>query len=653
MADYVKLLEPLQVGNKVYKNRMVSAPIYCGTFINIPDLGDVLQKAMRERARGGAASVTIGETPVDFVGASREPFPPIDYTDLNDPSMPKFKDMISYMKAQGTVALIELSHCGESVEKIPGVEYGIGPMGYTRPDGMKVYAMDEERMQMVIDHFVQAAKWFREAGIDGVMIHTGHGWLLHQFLSPRTNHRSDEYGGSLENRARFPLMLLKAVREAMGNDFVIEIRVSGEECMGEEGMHVDETAAFCKMAEPYIDLINVSVGTYRNPILSGEFSSMFQEKGLNRREAKVIKEAVTIPISVVGGITSPEVAQELIAGGYCDLVALGRVLTADPEYPNKVAAGGADDIAECIRCFRCFQGPLEGVELTVEKMFGCSVNPSAFCIDREFLERKSGAPKKVLVVGGGVAGMTAAITACDRGHDVTLVESSERLGGLLFFTDNDHYKDGLKRFRDLLIRRVQERPITLMLNTKATPEMIAGSDADHIIIAVGSCPVTPDVQGVENAIQALDVYKDNSIVGQSVIILGGGLVGCETAIDLAQDGKDVTIVIRKDETALAKGSYPMHRVGLMDEMRKLVRIRTGLQVTKIRKDGITAQDAEGKEVLIKADTVVQAMGMKARKDAAETLKSAAKVPCDLVGDCVEAAKVYDAGRQAWMAAWVL
>ena len=652
MSKFPHLAAPLPVGAKTYKNRIVAAPIYCGTFLNIPGLDGVLKKGMLDRAKGGAATVTLGETAVDFVGASREPFPPIDYTDLNDPTMPKMKALVSEIQAQGALALIELSHCGESVEPIPGVEYGLGPMSYTREDGMRIYGMDEAQMREVTQHFITAALWMKEAGMDGIMIHAGHGWLLHQFLSPRTNRREDAYGGSLENRARFPLALLSAVREAVGKDFIIEMRVSGEECMGENGMHLNETVAFCKLAQKYVDLIHVSVGVYRNPILSGEFSSMFQPHGLNMDASAAVKKAVDVPVAVVGGITSPELAEEMIATGKCDLVALARPLTADPEFPRKALEGREDDISQCIRCFKCFMGPLEGVDISeMPKLFGCSVNPSAFCYDKELLASVPETSKKVLVVGGGVAGMTAAITACDRGHQVTLAERGDKLGGLLFFTDTDYYKKDMKKFKDLLVRRVEKRNIRVLLNQEITPEYIASCDADAIILAIGSSPLVLPIQGIENAVQALELYPDNSKAGKRVIMVGGGLVGCEVGIDLARDGREVTIVEMGDR--VAPESYPMHRVALVDEMERLVKVRTGLKCTSIRRDGITCLDKEGKEVVLEGDTVVHALGMRANGAAVEALRAAAKVPCTVVGDCVRAAKIYEAGLEGWTAAMKL
>ncbi len=653
MSKFKHLFAPIKVGTHVYKNRILAAPIYCGTFINIPGLDYVLKHAMIARAEGGCAQVTFGETAVDFVGACREPFPPINYENLNDPTMEKLKPVVAKVKEAGAYAMIELSHCGESVEPIPGVEYGMGPMGYTREDGMKIYAMDEKMMAMVTDHFVTAAKFMKEAGFDGVMIHAGHGWLLHQFLSARTNQRTDEYGGSLENRARFPLHVFKAVREAMGEDFIIEMRVSGEECE-EGGMHTDETAAFCKMAEPYVDLIHVSVGVYRNPILSGEFSSMYQPHGLNADAAEAIKKQVNVPVVVVGGINDPAFADKLIADGKCDFVALARQLTADPDFAKKAEADREDDINPCIRCFKCFPGPLEGVDISdMPSIYGCTVNPQEFFYDEKFLNTPIQSSKNVLVIGGGIAGMEAAIVACDRGHKVTLVEKSGKLGGLLNFTDTDNYKKDLGKFKQLLVRRVQERNINVMLNTELTAEAIKEMGADAVIIAVGSKPVTLPIPGLENAMQALEVYDDIDKVGSNVIMIGGGLVGCETGLHLAKTGRNVTVIEMAD--ALAVDSYPMHRLGMLDEMSRMVTAKTGLKCTNVTPGKVTTVDKDGNEHVFEADTIVYALGMKACSDTAAQLKAMVTealgdVPVYEVGDCVRATKVYDAGREAFTAA---
>ena len=645
---FPNLLSPASIGTRVYKNRIVAAPIYCGTFATIPFLSSVLLQSVKEKAAGGCAQVTIGETPVDFEYANREPFEPIDYSVYGGPAFEFLKNAAAIIKAHGAVSMIELSHCGESKLVLPGLKNPIGPMGYTREDSVQVLAMDESMMTSVCESFVTCARFMKVAGFDGAVLHAGHGWLLHQFLSPRTNRRTDGYGGSLANRARFPLQVIRSVREAMGQDFVIEIRVSGDEKLP-GGMGIGETAEFCKSVEPLADLFHVSVGVYRDPILSGEFSSLFQPHALNEEMSAVIKKAVSKPVVVVGGINSPELAEHLISKGKCDAVALARQLTADPDFANKAEADNERDIAKCIRCYKCFPGPLEDNMDDLSTLFGCTVNPRAFYFDEAVLTSHPKGARNVLVVGGGSAGMQAALTAAGRGHQVTLAEKSGRLGGLLNFADHDAYKGELGAFKDLLIRRVMESArLEVRLNTPVSPEDIRDSRADAVILALGSVPAVPPVKGIENALQALDVYDNLGRIGHKVVMIGGGLVGCEVGLHLAKNGRDVTVVEMLDR--VAADAYPMYRIALLDEMDRMLTCRTGLRCREIGSDGVTALDRDGNETHLAADTVVFALGMRANKGEAERLRAAAgERPVFEIGDCVCPAKVYDAVRQGFVA----
>jgi 2,4-dienoyl-CoA reductase-like NADH-dependent reductase (Old Yellow Enzyme family)/thioredoxin reductase len=647
-TKFPNLLSPLKVGTHTYKNRVVAAPIYCGTFGTIPFLSSVFFQAFEERSKGGCAQVTVGETPVDFEYANREPFDPIDYSRFEGPSFEALKRASGVIRGNGAVALIELSHCGESKLAIPGLKNPIGPVGCVREDGVEVTGMDEEMIRSVTANFVTCAQYMKRAGFDGVMIHAGHGWLLNQFLSSRTNPRTDKYGGSLENRARFPLHVIRSVREAMGRDFIIEVRVSGDEHVA-QGMGVEEVARFCRMIEGFIDIVHVSVGLYRDPILSGQFSSVFDPHGLNAGLSEVIKKAVSIPVTVVGGVNSPELAERLIAEGKCDLVALGRQLTADPAFANKAALGAEDDIAPCIRCYKCFPGPLEGVIDDLSTLFGCTVNPEAFYFDDQVLASLPRGPRDVLVVGGGVAGMEAAIVAADRGHTVTLIERTAVLGGLIRIADKDAYKGDLDAFKDLLVRRVKKRNVNVILGKELTPADVRSFGADAIILAIGSKPVVPPIRGIEHAMKALDVYEDIRKIGQKVVMVGGGLVGCEVGLHLAKNGREVLVVEMLDE--VARDSYRMHRIGLIDEMGKVLTVRCGLECIAITPHGVTVVNRQGEEEFLPADTVVYATGMRANRGETEKLRAAASgVPMYEVGDCVCAAKVYDAIRQAFVAA---
>ncbi len=358
---------------------------------------------------------------------------------------------------------------------------------------------------------------------------------------------------------------------------------------------------------------------------------------------------MSVPVTVVGGINSPELAERLITDGKCDFVAMARQLTADPGFANKAASGNEDDIAPCIRCYKCFPGPLEDNINDLSTLFGCSVNPEAFYFDRGVLDSRPKGRRNVLVIGGGIAGMEAAVVASDRGHKVTLVEKTDSLGGLLKFADTDAYKEDLGAFKDVLVRRVMKRGINVQLGKEVTPEDIGSYKADAVILAIGSAPIVPPIPGIENAIKAQDVYDDMSRIGKRVLMVGGGLVGCEVGLHLAKNGRDVTVIEMLDKAA--QDSYRMHRIGLVDEMDRMLTCRTGLKCITIKPEGITVIDRENREEFLVADTVIFAVGMQARKKETEKLRSAIKdIPVFEAGDCVNAAKVYEAVRQGFTAA---
>ncbi len=370
----------------------------------------------------------------------------------------------------------------------------MGHPDFIRPDGVKVDEMDEDMIYRVAANYanaVGAAKFF---GFDMVMLHGGHGWLLSQFTSPLSNKRTDKWGGSLENRARFALLVLDKVREEVGDDFVIEYRVSGDERV-EGGMHLEETVEFCKMIQDKVDMIHVTSGIYHSHVETKAFSSMFDAHGCNVDLAAAIKAAVKVPVVAVGGFNDPALADKVIAQGKCDFVALGRQQFADPAWVNKALTGRADEIQPCLRC-SCFN-PLASSNdaRPVPKPWTCTVNPWS---GRELRMRWAPRPlssKDVLIIGGGVAGMYAAITAAERGHRVTIAEKEGRLGGVLWFTENDKHKEDLKRYKDSLICRLNRLGVKVEFNTEANSEYIKNKKADAVICAVGAAePVIPKDQ---------------------------------------------------------------------------------------------------------------------------------------------------------------
>jgi pyruvate/2-oxoglutarate dehydrogenase complex dihydrolipoamide dehydrogenase (E3) component len=278
------------------------------------------------------------------------------------------------------------------------------------------------------------------------------------------------------------------------------------------------------------------------------------------------------------------------------------------------------------------------------------VNPEAFLFDKAILESKPAASRKVVVVGGGIAGMEAAVVAADRGHQVTLYEKDNKLGGLLIFADADDHKGDLKEFKDLMIRRVGKRKIDVVLGKELTPEELGAMKADAVILATGSTPIEPRIEGLENAVPVMDIYlKSLDAVGKRVVMVGGGLVGSEAGLHLAARGRQVTIVEMLDK--VAPESYPFHRMALVHEMDRMLTYRTGLKVVSIAKNGVKTVNAEGKEEFIPADTVVYALGMRPNRKETEMLRDAVKdVPVYEIGDCVRAAKVYEAVKEGYLAA---
>ena len=617
----------------------------------------------KDRSRGGCAAILIGDTAVVE-----------DYTKLSPIRVKTWRRICDDIHSDGALALVQINSRGEfkpypKKYTAPTTEDGKiigpllrgkvkhtailqpeiwGPVSEVRPDGVKVYGMDEEMIEKVSQQFADTAAFMQETGHDGVQVHCAHGWLISQFLSSNKNRRTDKYGGTLENRCRFPIAVLKRIRERVGTDFIINVRVSGKENI-EGGIPLEETTAFCKMLEGLVDVINVSTGTYEfGSEMSWKthlFSSMYDEHFCNLAQAAYIKERVNIPIDTVGGINSPEDADRYIAEGKIDFISLGRQLYADPEFANKVANGRADDINRCTRCTLC-NGDGSPRDPKDPDFIGfpplrCTVNPM---FGRDIPEDgmpKPASAKKVLVVGGGCAGMQAAITAADQGHKVTLVEKSGELGGILKFTDHDFLKIDLKNFKDLLIRRVAERGVRVLLNTEADGPLIKNEAPDVVIAAVGSSPFRPSIPGIESAISALEVYPGDD-VSENIVIVGGGMAGCDTSLYLAALGKKITLVEMLDE--LAPDGTGAYQVLTADEMKKRgVDYYLNMKCTKISPNGITARDKEGKEHSFSADTVVLALGMCANSDKVEAVRTASgSIPFSVVGDCEKPGKVYDA-----------
>ena len=670
MSKFPYLFSPIRIGPHTFKNRIEAAPTIFSSLALIPEISHRVLRMIEDRAKGGCASVVNGEIPVNFDDSLRPIVNAdgklvtltIDYNNIDDPAFAVFRKNADVIKTHGAVAMAEISHFG--LEK-PLLDDGIlplGPVAFTKPDGTIVRAFDEPSMTKVANDFADAAAFMQAAGFQGVFVHGGHGWLIGQFLSKRTNQRTDDYGGSVENRARFPLAILRAIRERCGDDFIIEIRLSGQENLP-SGITLDETVAFCQLLDGtgLVDLIHISAGHYFSPARSHEFSTIFSPHGLNADYAAAVKKAVSIPVAVVGGITTAQLAERIIAEGKADMVSMGREMIADPAFANKAASGREDEIRACLRCCVCYPGPSGEHETDppgrhFPGLGSCTINPynvNSFSHHTVLPEDmpKPEASRKVLIVGGGPGGMQAAIDAADRGHRVVLADNADRLGGILRLTDADFFKKDLCRFKDLLVREVEKRNIEVRLGTHVTPQMVRTIDPDALVLAIGATPMMPPIPGIEYALPALDIYFNPEVrIGQSVVMIGGGLVGCEVGLELAHRGKSVTVIEMMER--LVANSIGIHRTALLDEMDRYgIRSRVNSRCREIRTDGVVVEDRSGEQILITADTVVIGLGMTPKRE--ETLKlrtAAGQIPVFEIGDCAGAAKVGEAVQQGYMAA---
>lgn len=643
MNHFPNLFTPMKLGPYMLKNRIEAAPMGThGTPQGYISPDGVAYYELR--AKGGASIVTIGESMIDSKGTSHGKVTPLD-----DPGiLPSLISATDAIKRHGAVANIELLHAGIRSGTPKPTDPVYGPSAGTSFYGKKIIEMGDEEIQHVVNAFGDAAEMAKLGGVQMCMIHGGHGWLLSQWFSKLHNHRTDEYGGSIKNRARIALMIIDDIREKCGANFPIEIRLSGDE-FTEGGMSIEETVELAKVLDGKVDMLHLSAATFHDRTAGLRmFPSMFLPRGCNVFLAEAVKKAVKTPVNTVGGLNDPAHMEEILASDKADMVTVGRALLADPYLPEKARKGQTADITPCLRCNYCISQNFTPYVKYPKGIVRCVVNP---VIGRE-LEHKFAQPstskKKVLIVGGGPAGMQAAITAADRGHMVTLCEKNSRLGGTLLHAEREYFKEDLTKLTEVLIRRVQKRPIKVMLGKAVTPELISESSPDVLIAAVGAEPIIPSIPGVrgKNVIVAARDYDEDK-VGDKVVVIGGGLLGCEKGLHHAHQGKNVTI-LEMLEKAAPTAPY-LHWLALMKELEKTVKLEKGVKCTKITEEGVYAVNQKDEEQFYEADTVLLATGLKPRTELVESLRFSAP-DFSVIGDCLEPATVLEAIHMGYFSA---
>jgi NADPH-dependent 2,4-dienoyl-CoA reductase/sulfur reductase-like enzyme len=502
-------------------------------------------------------------------------------------------------------------------------------------------------IEEIIEAFGLAAKRAKQAGFDGVEIHGAHGYLINQFMSDYTNRRTDAYGGDIHQRMRLPLSILGRVREYVGDDYPVGFRMNGsdyletkEEEPKAKGMILPIAIEMARILEKNgIDYLHISAGI--GETAENACQPMYFPQGYNVYLAEEIKKEVTVPVIAVGSITDPDMAEEIVSKGRADLVALGRALIADPHFCEKARLGRKDDILRCIRCNECAYrtGSL--------KKLKCSVNPRAGN-ERRLAFAPAEQKKRVVVIGGGPGGMEAARVAALRGHEVTLVEKEGELGGKLLPASSPPFKRDLRHLIGYYLRQIQQLGIKVILNQPGSLETIKELNPEVVILATGSEQMVPGIPGVqkENVFSSLDILSGKrELPGDKVLVIGGGTVGCETAIFLAQAPKDVTIVEALEEI-LVEEYNDLNKAGLVRKLRESqIEILTGCLVDEITGEGVFVKDRKGTRRLLHADAVVLSTGFIPKSELYDTLR------CEFnevysVGDCVEPRKIFDAVHEA-------
>lgn len=646
---YPNLFSPIKIGSLTIRNRIEVAPMGVSDLTPEGYLTPANIALYGERAKGGAGIVTIGESLVDTVtGKAHGRMVPLDSEEI----LPYLIDCTDEIKRHGAAASIELIHAGRRAhpQYTNGKVYG--PSAGDCIYGGQVIEMDEAMIEYIVEKFGDAAEMAKLGGVDMCMVHGGHGWLLGQFLSPVNNQRTDRFGGSLENRARISMMVIDNIRKKCGRDFPIEYRISGDEFMP-GGFNLDEAIELSKMLDGKVDLIHVSATSFHDKDAAQRmFPNTFLPRGCNVYLAEAVKKAVkNTPVTTVGALDDPEELEKIISSGTADMVAMARGIVADPYFPVKAKTGHADDITPCIRCNYCLSGNFVPYIKYPTRVSRCTVNP--LC-GRELecrQPKKAPVSKKVVIVGGGPAGMQAAVTASDRGHDVTLVEKSSVLGGALNFAVRPDFKKDIKKLMQVLENRVKNRPIEVLMNTEATPELISSIKPDALIIAVGAAPAVPPIPGMDKSFVHLAAHLEDDVkIEEPVVVIGGGLVGCEEGLHLAKEkGYDVTVLEMKD--AAATDAPFLHWRALMIELEKeeKLTLRTRITCSEIADDGVHGTDAEGNAVVFPAGTVLVAAGMKALSDVTDSLRGCVD-EYYVIGDCKKPAKILEALHYGYFAA---
>lgn len=692
MSHYQHLLKPGKVGGLTLRNRIMMAPM--GSNYADPDghCSERIQAFYEARAKGGVGLITMGSIAIAFPAGTAEPY---QVGISKDEFIPGLKALTERVHKHGAKIAVQLQHAGKTavrdlaegrelwVPSLPpappqsDIMQAVTPTElstFVRPPADKpitIKVMEKDNIVQMVEWFAAAAKRAQQAGFDAIELHSAHSYILAGFLSSYYNKRDDEYGGSIENRARLLLEVIAAIRERVGQDFPLWVRLDAHELNTPGGITLEDCIAVSKMVEQ-AGVNAVSISAYATLTTGSAFTAapLVHKPAGFLDWAAAVKKEVSIPVIAVGRL-EPDIADAAIASGKCDFIAMGRKLLADPELPNKLTADREADIRPCIYCYVCVS------QVFINQRVKCAVN-AATGKEFELKVIMTDKPKHIVVIGGGPAGIEAAVTASERGHKVTLLERSKRLGGTLFFAALAYPENG--KLLDYHLRQLAQSKVTVKLNTTATPKLISTLNADEVFVATGASRGMPDIQGCElshvwsgeqlrqlltgevstntsnklTALQRLMLGAGNTLgltkhvdklqrlshlwmpLGKRVTIVGGGLVGLELAEFLAERGREVTVIEAGRNLGIELSIVRRWRV--LDHVRQLgVTLITQADVTAIDTHAVHYKvDEQPRSCL--ADTIVMATGITTDNSLTNSLIAAGHTVKD-IGDCNDVAYI--------------
>lgn len=647
--QFQHLLSPIQIGSHILQSRMI-APQALPHYLqgSEPYPSEAIIHHVSNIAKNGAAIVAFGawdDTDQRKAGGTASHFPMFDYSDpSNETYVCKLVDCIHFYDSLASIYLMPLEM--PNFQPKPSMDKPF-PMWFSPVE--KVSEITQTMMQDMIDLAVKKALYFQQLGFDMISLQMSYREFMHiglsKFFSPLTNDRTDEYGGDAVGRGKLALDMCRAIKTACGKDFLIDLWIAGEEEPG--GITAEDTVSFAKAAEGIVDILQIRGGNI-NPVHPTGFNSCESEPVTLHVAKKVKESGAKLVVAAAGGYGNPRYNERFIAEGMLDMVAIGRQFICDSNYGIKIYEDRPEDIVPCQRCAKCHVPYEKGPWI-----FVCSGNPTMGIADRlDKMVSPAVCPKKVAVVGGGIAGMEATLEASRRGHRVTLYEKSSQLGGQLLHADYPEFKWPLRNFKDYMIRQVLKANITLKLGTEATPAVIAAEGYDAVIVAIGAEPKNLNIPGADSkkVVMPIAVYGHEEELGKNIVVVGGGEIGAETGLYLAECGHHVTLLTRQDR--VAPDATCTHYREMFEERwlrEKNFHFFTNVQIESVTDTGVIYRDKAGALCELPADNVVISGGRASDTEFALSFYGSAN-DFFLVGDCKTPGNVQKCMRMAYAAA---